>query len=256
MPIETICQNCNKRLRVGDEHAGRLAKCPHCQAVFTVPQPGGPQASAIAPWGVTSATQAPQSATDRWHLKTPDGLSFGPVSRAELDRWLAEGRITASSQILHEADGQWRAAAQIFPNLALSAAAPYSSPSPFASQSPFAPGTFTKPVDLPLSTSPGNVNPYASPSAVGYTLPTPRRYREQHRGGLILALSIVGPTFCIFASIAAFVMAITDLNEMKRGVRDPSGRGLTIAGLVISSIYLGLLAIYILAMIGMMIAHG
>ncbi|MCI0361264.1 MAG: hypothetical protein L0211_22510 [Planctomycetaceae bacterium] len=241
MPIETICQSCGKRLRVGDENAGRLAKCPECQAVFTVPQPGA--------WSAENAAESQLSSADRWHLKTPDGLSFGPVSRAELDRWLVEGRVTPLSQILHETSGQWVPAAQIFPHLAIVTGAPFS-------QSPFTPGTLAKPVDLPAGNPFGEVNPYASPSTAGYVLPAGRRYREPHRGGLILALSIIGPLFCIFASIASFVMAMTDLNEMKRGVRDPSGRGLTIAGLVISSIYFGLLAIYVAFLIGMVIVEG
>ncbi len=241
MAIETICQGCNKRLRVAEEHAGKLAKCPHCQTVYTVPQP-----LAAASWGAASAAVSDLPTGDRWHLKTQDGLSFGPVSRAELDRWLAEGRVTAASQILHEGDGQWVWAAQIYPHLGINLAPPG------ASSSRFAPGTLAKPINLAPNAAAGSLNPYASPSAaIGYA--PPPFYREPSRGGVILTLSIIGPTFCIFASIAALVMAITDLNEMKRGIRDPSGRGLTVAGLVISSIYLGLAAIYIVFVVGMII---
>ena len=231
MPIETICQGCQKRLRVGDEHAGRLAKCPHCQAVFTVPQ-----AATVAAWGAASGTDSNLAATDRWHLKTPDGLTFGPVARAELDRWLAERRVTAASQIMHEGDGWWILAQQIYPHLVITSA-------PQSASSPFAPGTFAKPIDVPPSPLAGSINPYASPSAAGYAPPALRPYREPARGGTILAMSIIGPLFCIFVSIAAVVMGFTDLSEMKRGVRDPSGRGLTIAGVVIGCVYLGLLVL-------------
>ena len=86
MPIETICQ-CGKRLRVADEHAGKLAKCPQCQAVYTVPQP------AAAGAGLGSASTLPPD--DRWHLRTDGGLTFGPVSRQELDRWHAGYGIDA-----------------------------------------------------------------------------------------------------------------------------------------------------------------
>jgi len=233
MAIETICQGCKKRLRVGDEHAGRLAKCPHCQAVFTVPQ-----SAVSASWGAGSSTESNLAPSDRWHLKTPDGLTFGPVARAELDRWLSEGRVTAASQILHEWDGQWVWAQQIYPHLAIASA-------PQSASSPFAPGTFTRPIDLPPSPLAGSINPYASPSAAGYAPPVPRLYREPSRGGTILAMSIIGPLFCIFVSVAAVVMGFTDLSEMKRGVRDPSGRGLTIAGVVIGCIYLGLVVLFV-----------
>jgi hypothetical protein len=228
MPIETICQGCQKRLRVADEHAGKLAKCPHCQAIYTVPQ-----SAVAASWGAGSATDSNLAPSDRWHLKTPDGLTFGPVARAELDRWLAEGRVTTASQILHEGDGRWVWAQQIYPHLAIASASQ-------SATAPFPPGTFGKPIDVPPSPFAGGINPYASPSAAGYA---PSRYREQSRGGTILTLSILGPLFCIFLSIAAVVMGIMDLSEMKRGVRDPSGRGLTIAGLVIGSIYLGLIVL-------------
>ncbi|MCI0540062.1 MAG: DUF4190 domain-containing protein [Verrucomicrobiales bacterium] len=232
MSIETICEGCKKRLRVADEHAGRLAKCPHCQLTYTVPQ-----SLVAASWGAGNATNSDLPPSDRWHLKTPDGLSFGPVARAELDRWLAEGRVTSASQILHEGDGQWVWAAQAYPHLGNSTSRPG------ASQSPFAPGTLAKPIDLPLSSHGGNVNPYASPAAAGYAPPIPQRYREPARGGTILTMSIVGMFVCFFLSIAAVAMGFTDLSEMKRGIRDPSGRGLTIAGVVIGCISIGLVVL-------------
>lgn len=37
MPIEFRCQQCGKLLRVGDESAGRQAKCPSCASVQTIP---------------------------------------------------------------------------------------------------------------------------------------------------------------------------------------------------------------------------
>jgi hypothetical protein len=170
--------------------------------------------------------------------ETPDGLSFGPVARAELDRWLAEGRITPAAQILHEGDRQWVWAAQVYPHLGMGSSRPAASPSPFA------PGTLARPIDMPAGSAGENVNPYASPAAAGgFALPTPRHYREPARGGSILTMSIVGMLFCFLLSIAAVAMGLTDLSEIKRGIRDPSGRGLTIAGVVIGCISLGLMAL-------------
>ena len=40
MPIEALCPGCGRKLRVADEHAGRQARCPMCQAIYTVPAPG------------------------------------------------------------------------------------------------------------------------------------------------------------------------------------------------------------------------
>jgi hypothetical protein len=207
MPIESTCQGCGMRLRVADEHAGKLAKCPQCQAVYTVPQ-----SSIAAALGAGAVTAPAGAGGDRWHLKTPEGLTFGPVARVELDRWLAEGRINAQSQILHEGDGQWNWAGQIYPHLAQ------------LTMSPFAPGA-----------SAVAANPYAPPSATPYGSPYPQGpYLEPHHGGLILALALIGVVACDIFSIVAIVMAVIDLQKMNRGTMDKSGRGLVIAGLVIA----------------------
>ena len=39
MPITFTCPQCQKTLRVGDEHAGRQCRCPNCSAWVPVPQP-------------------------------------------------------------------------------------------------------------------------------------------------------------------------------------------------------------------------
>ena len=58
MPIEFSCPKCNTTLRVPDEHAGKQARCPTCQAVVEVeavnepmlePDFGAPQASMQPP---------------------------------------------------------------------------------------------------------------------------------------------------------------------------------------------------------------
>jgi hypothetical protein len=218
MPIESTCQGCGKRLRVADEHAGKLAKCPQCQAVYTVPQ-----SSVAAALGAGAVTSAAGPGGDRWHLKTQEGLTFGPVPRAELDRWHAEGRINAQSQILHEGDGQWQWAGQVYPHLAQ------------LTMSPFAPGA-----------SAVAANPYAPPATTPYGNPyPPGTYLEPHRGGLILAFALIGVFACMIFSVVAIVLAAIDLQKMNRGTMDKNGRGLVIAGLVIASAHLALFAVVI-----------
>jgi len=51
-----------------------------------------------------------------------------------------------------------------------------------------------------------------------------------HRGGLILALGILGLVCCFICGIVAWVMGSNDLREMAAGRMDPSGQGLTQAG--------------------------
>lgn len=224
MAIETECQGCGKRLRVADEHAGKLAKCPQCQAVYTVPK-----SPVAASWGAGLASSSPLASGDRWHLRTVDGLTFGPVARAELDRWMSEGRVTPQSQILREGDGQWQWAGQIYPHLQHAAA-----------DSPFKPGAAA------ASLTDGGVDPYAPSAGLAAPYPYPR-YREQHRGGAVLTLAIVGLVLCQFLAIAAVIMALVDLGKMNRGTMDPAGKGLTIAGLVIGSISIVLAVMVVLS---------
>jgi hypothetical protein len=51
-----------------------------------------------------------------------------------------------------------------------------------------------------------------------------------HRGGLILALGILGLVCCFICGIIAWVMGSNDLKEMAAGRMDPSGQGLTQGG--------------------------
>jgi hypothetical protein len=51
-----------------------------------------------------------------------------------------------------------------------------------------------------------------------------------HRGGLILALGILGLVCCFICGIIAWVMGSSDLRDMAAGRMDPTGRGLTQAG--------------------------
>jgi hypothetical protein len=51
-------------------------------------------------------------------MKTPTGQSYGPVSRQELDSWVADGRISEDCQLLAEGSDQWQWARDVFPALA------------------------------------------------------------------------------------------------------------------------------------------
>ncbi len=51
-----------------------------------------------------------------------------------------------------------------------------------------------------------------------------------HRGGMILALGILGLVCCFICGIIAWVMGSNDLKEMAAGRMDTSGQGLTQAG--------------------------
>ncbi|MDA1052059.1 MAG: DUF4190 domain-containing protein [Planctomycetota bacterium] len=200
MAIETICKGCARKLRVGDEYAGRKARCPHCKTVYDVPA-----ASNDGPFELSVGT------SDLWLLRTKDGAVYGPASKSDLDGWVREGRIDAGSQVRMEGEATWRPASALYPSL-LPKTAPNASP--LASEP-----TYSAPV----------ANPYTSPRAAGRSAGP---YRP-HRGGMILTFGIVGVLCCQIFSIAAWVMGHADMKEINAGSMDPEGRGLTQAGMII-----------------------
>ena len=155
MPIVTVCQGCGQRLSVSEEHAGHTARCPKCKRVYTVPA------------ATAGADLRPVTSGDSHQ----DGNVYGPVTKAELDQWVAEGRVTATSQLLHDPDQHWQPAGQTYPQLRSMAAG-----NPFAD---------------PATPS----NPYATPTGFAPTM-GPRRFRRPHRGGTILTLGILGVICC------------------------------------------------------------
>ncbi len=60
----------------------------------------------------------------------------------------------------------------------------------------------------------------------------PNAVMKPHRGPAILALGIIGIVLCFITGIIAWVMGSGDLREMKEGLRDPEGEGLTRAGVI------------------------
>ena len=193
MPIVTVCQGCGQRLSVSEEHAGHTARCPKCKRVYTVP-------------AATAGTGPP--AVDEWRLRTEDGNVYGPVTKAELDQWVAEGRVTAASQLLHDPDQHWQPAGQTYPQLrSISSGNPFADPA------------------IPS-------NPYATPTGFAPAA-GPRRFRRPHRGGTILTLGILGVICCQLLGPVAWVMGQADMRQINDGVMDPEGKALTQVGMIL-----------------------
>lgn len=56
---------------------------------------------------------------------------------------------------------------------------------------------------------------------------------KPHRGTMILVFGILGLVVCFIFAIVAWVMGNRDLQEMRAGVMDRSGEGLTNAGRIL-----------------------
>ena len=140
-----------------------------------------------------------------------DGRPYGPVSADQIRQWIAEGR--ANAQTLAQAEGsvEWK---------------------PLGQHPEFAP---TAPPPIPPSMPPGApAGPVTNSMAVT---------------GLILGLiGLMGGWLCcgpIF-SVLGIVFSSVGLSQIKRDPSQQTGRGMAIAGLILSII--GLIALLILGM--------
>ncbi len=222
MSIETTCTGCGKTLRVADEFAGRQARCPVCNNIYTVP-------------GVATTSPASSSAADdeigggRWYMKTPEGQTYGPVDKSELDRWVAEGRVTADCEVRENESLQWQAADQAFPALRPVTHIAAGGDASYATSSSYS--------GYRGGGTPGAATAYSSAGAAQSSF-TSSSHLVPHRGGLILVLGILGfVVTCPILSIMAWVMGSQDLHEMRAGRMDPGGMGLTQAGQILGMIY-------------------
>lgn len=219
MPIEAKCPGCDRLLRVADEYAGKQARCPVCNAIYSVPEcpvEAALAAAIVAPIdGGEVALEAtvmepepPSPDLSLWSMKTPEGQTFGPVKRPELDKWVTQGRVTSDCELRAD-EGAWQTADLVYPVLRMPAGN-----------------------NLPAGTnSDGGQSPVVSANP---------SYMAPHRGGVILAVAIMGfISACPILSIMAWVMGNGDLREMREGRMDPQGQGLTFAGYLLGMVLAG-----------------
>ena len=187
MPIETMCPGCGRKLKVGEEHAGKQARCPLCNEIYSVPSPpvGG------------AAMAAVQADLGQWRMRTPEGQTYGPVSKSDLDGWVAEGRVSSDCMLSSDANTNWVHADAVYPALIEAA-----KPQP--------------------AVSPRRVERYIAGHRGGLILALG-----------IISWAVGCPIF----GICAWVMGSADLREMRAGRMDPRGTGLTQAGQIIGMLH-------------------
>lgn len=200
MSVQTVCPGCSRELQVEAAHAGRQVRCPTCNTICTVPAftvTGSP-----AGHSVPSSDQK-QPREPKWYMRTPEGRTFGPASKSELDDWVAEGRVTSDCHLRTEQTDHWQPADEYYPNL--------------------------RPQPAVLSAT------ESSQPADNATTSVADQHRP-HRAALILVLGILGCTGCPLFAISAWVMGSSDLTEMRKGRMDASGMGLTQTGQVLGMV--------------------
>lgn len=287
MPIEITCGGCQQSYSVPDSYAGKRVKCPKCKHAFAVP----------------ADPNAPDNLKDQWRIRASDGQGYGPITRAELDQWVQEGRLDENSQVLQDGKTQWQWASELYPQLSSS-----------ASETPRAAGAEpASPESGPISgasdffdaaagaSAVSNIGGGATASGAGGSsyaysataFSSPFVGGRPHHGGWVLTLGIISlasaiimlPAMCccgsIFPPLAIFIVPVgcvvgigtglpawiighKDLNAMRRGGMDASGRGLCSTGMIfgiIGTILSALTAIlvvilFLVGMAGIFAAQG
>lgn len=236
MPIESICTGCGRTLRVADQHAGSEAQCPICHTVYQVPAsvPSDP-----GTMGVPSSWASPQPMT-RWFAQIPTGAEYGPVDKEVIVQWGLEGRLNAACLIRAEGQTDWVPYLDWMQSNA-------SQPTP-ASSSPF---TNAPP--------PNNGNTFG---AIPDTSDGRVHYPKSSQGTLVLILGLVSWFLCftwigtIPVAISALLVGRNDLGNIARGESPPKERRLTLIGMWLAGVALGLNCFMIFVIIVSIIAGG
>lgn len=195
MSFDMKCTSCGRSLRAPDRFQGKQFKCPHCKAIIT--------ATAAEP--------------KRWSMRAADGQIFGPVDKEEMDDWVAEGRMTAESQLLSEGSEKWLLAKDVYPSLAT--ALPPDAP---ASLAPV--DTEEAPAFTPAA-EPSTMNANSDPSPSFRPAFHPRRYP---------ILQFVMYSFYGLAILVAFSLVLSLISVLS-GVGEGSD-GMLVAILLLTSI--------------------
>lgn len=137
MPFEVQCDQCSAKFRAADKLIGKRVKCPKCQAVILVG--AAPEEKAARKPSAGSKSGAKSTSSKRkvakakpieddvsqqsdggaeWHVQLGEGEEYGPVTKTELDSWVAEGRLDGNCQLLKEGWDQWKWADDVYPELA------------------------------------------------------------------------------------------------------------------------------------------
>lgn len=244
MPIEIQCQQCNARFRVGDQYVGKRVKCAKCRATIPV-EPAEPLAvdaveiaptmpAAQKPAATQSAAKEPAAkkpaaeATGDWFMQTEEGEQYGPVTKADLDAWVTEGRLDAGCQVLRDGWEQWKWAEEVFPQLSGTPAAP-----PAVEEIEVAPITATLPAPVlpqitvaPAETTMPTVAPVAEAGATFRSGRSAGRRSHPDMNFAIQTLPICAWIVAAVAGIAAsyfayeFIHTLIELGKLPKEVRE------------------------------------
>ena len=175
MPIEFSCPHCQCLLRVADDNAGKRARCPQCNAINRIPGqsdhsattgPARPQPAhePTMPQVPVPPSSQPGAATTQYHIDSVSGQTYGPVSQAELNEWVKQGRVTANCSIRTVGQQAGMPASAYFPALGGQAATPQQA-NPFVNAPAKSDNPFASTAQQKFAGA--GANPYGAPASAG-----------------------------------------------------------------------------------------
>lgn len=189
-----------------------------------------------------NADDAAASDTARWHLRTPEGAVYGPITWPELLSWVAEGRVAADCELASAEGGPWQRADTVLPVLRVQPAPRHSNAAHFNTVHPNTVDSNTaqpaNPLPAPAHPAANSFAPSSPAGSVAYpTIPLLPPGVAPHRGALVLIFGLVGIVMgCPLFSALAWIMGSRDLREIRSGRMDRSGESVTQIGMVLGMI--------------------
>ena len=144
-----------------------------------------------------------------------DGKEYGPISAETLRQWIVEGRANAQTKVLIEGTAEWKRLEEL-PDFSASLA--------------------------------GTAPPPAAPGALS-ALPTGPRNNSLAVTGLVFGILSLTFGLCCYGlpfNLAGIVCSLVALEQIRKDPQRERGRGLAIAGLVLSLLSILLASIFLL----------
>jgi hypothetical protein len=123
---KAVCPKCGEKVLVPFEsdpaltQSGQRNSEPAAQvaAPSTPAQPPALVPSNPSPPEPSTSAPLPAAGDDAWYVRPPAGGQYGPAEPDVMQVWLAEGRVPAASMVWRVGWPEWRAAIEVFPQLA------------------------------------------------------------------------------------------------------------------------------------------
>lgn len=264
MAIESICPGCGQRLAVPEEHAGKQARCPACQTIYTVPT----AASAETAQGGFPAMDGGQGSSNAAEsASSADGFSggqvnpfsetvAGPQSNPEADRDAFAGQPSVSNEFwMRASDGteygpvdrtnlnRWFSEGRVGAGYQIRQ----------GQNGAWQPAAAFQPQLNPYADHPSGGNPYAPSAAQSYS-----QYRKSDPSGLVLTMGILSwvcllicPFIGFIPGLVAWITGRNGIRDIQAGVADPTNLTLVQVGYYLGMVNVLLTVLGFIAFFGL-----